>query len=121
MKKRPRSITFISWLFILVGSIGLINALLQFFSSTESTNPFEIPLIGLVGLLAFISGIFMLKSFNWARWLLVFYLIFHIAISFYHSILEVIIHSLLFILVAYFLFRKDAASYFNLRISQKHK
>ena len=119
--KRPRSITFISWLFIIVGSIGLVNALLKFFSSTEIINPFEIPIVGLVALLAIVSGIFMLRGFKWARWLLVFWLIFHVAISFYHSILEVIIHSLLFILIAYFLFRKETTEYFNLRKTEKNK
>ncbi len=115
MNKRPRSITFISWLFIIVGSIGVVNALFQFFSATELLNPFEIPLIGLVGLLAVISGIFMLRGFKWAKWLLVIWLIFHVAISFFHSFFEVIVQSLLFILIAYFLFRKDATDYFNLK------
>jgi hypothetical protein len=57
--------------------------------------------------------VFMLYGFNWARWLLVVWIGFHIILSALHSPLQLLVHSLLFAVVLYFLFRPQASAYFR--------
>ena len=113
MIKRPRSITYLSWLFIIVGILSLIGGFLELTDAHITQGFTEISLAAIIRILAIVSGVFMLKGFNWARWLLVVWLIFHVIYSFSHSIYEVLIHCLLLILVSYFLFRKDANIFFK--------
>jgi len=117
MAKRPLSLTVISWVFITIGGIALIRSLLPLVDPAAALriadHPYEIWLIPLIQLLSLISGVFMLLGFNWARWLLVVWIGYHIIISFLHSTLEVIVHSLLFGVILFFLFRPRATAYFR--------
>lgn len=117
MTRRPLSITLISWLFIAVGGIGLLagfTALLESTAPPRIAEPsFEFWLSQAVRFCAIVSGVFMLYGFNWARWLLVVWLGYHVILSVLHSPFELIVHSLLFAVVAYFLFRPEASAYFR--------
>jgi hypothetical protein len=111
MNKRPRSISVISWLFVATGGIGLA------YHATElkAWRPFEYDLVWvcLVRLLAILCGAFTLRGRNWARWLLVVWMGYHIILSAFHSLSELAVHTLLFSLIAYFLFRPQASAYFR--------
>jgi uncharacterized membrane protein len=111
MKKRPLSITIISWLFMAVGSIALVYHLAE----AIAQHRFEQGLVWVccVRLLAIVSGVFMLRGFNWARWLLIVWLAYHVVLSAFHSPMEVVVHGLLLGVVAYFLFRPSASAYFR--------
>ena len=116
MNKRPRSITIISWIFIALGSIALISGLLPFVNTTAAQRIAEFKahwMVHVSRILAFVSGVFMLYGFNWARWLLVVWLAFHVVIGALHSPFELLVHSLLFAVVLYFLFRTPASAYFR--------
>jgi hypothetical protein len=121
MDKRPRSITVISWIFIAVGGIALLSGLLPYFDATaahriaevKSQHPLEFWMIPIVRLVAVLCGVFMLCGFNWARWLLVVWLGWHVILSLLHSRFELLVHSLLFAVVLYFLFRPQASAYFR--------
>jgi len=108
---RPRSITIISWLFIAVGSVGVLYHVSEF----TTQRLFDYGLVGvcLVRLLAIASGAFMLRGFNWARWLLVVWMVYHVILSAFHSPLQVLVHAVIFGVVAYFLFRPEASAYFR--------
>ncbi|MBO0799214.1 MAG: hypothetical protein J2P31_10385 [Blastocatellia bacterium] len=117
MSKRPLSVTVISWIFIAVGGIALINSLLPLTDPSAAwriaDHPYVFWLIPLIEILAIGSGVFMLYRFNWARWLLVVWIGYHIILSVLHSALQVIVHSLLFAVVLYFLFRPETTTYFR--------
>jgi hypothetical protein len=121
MDKRPRSITVISWIFIAFGSIALLSGLLPYVDATaahriaevKSQHPFEFWMAPIVRLVAVLCGVFMLCGFNWARWILVVWLGWHIILSLLHSWFELLVHSLLFAVVLYFLFRSQASAYFR--------
>jgi hypothetical protein len=120
MNKRPRSITVISWVFIALGGIALLNRLLPLvddaaagrFPELRAERSFEYWPICLLHVLAIVCGMFMLYGFNWARWLLVVWIGYHVVLSIFHSPFELFVHSLLFAIILYFLFRPQASAYF---------
>lgn len=111
MKKRPLSVTIIGCIFIAAGVIGFAYHITEF----KIERPFElgIILVSLVRLLAILGGVFVLLGRNWARWLLPLWLAFHVILSLFHSWPELIMHCLLFVIVAYLLFRPKASAYFR--------
>jgi hypothetical protein len=117
MTKRPLSITVISWIFMAFGGIALSISLLPLVDSSAANriaeHRFEFWLSPIIQLLALISGVFMLYGFNWARWLLVVWVGYHIILSALHSPLELLVHTLLFAVVLYFIFRSQASAYFR--------
>lgn len=116
MSKRPRSITVISWLFITVGSISLLVGLLPNVNTTAAQRIVELKThwyVHLSRMLAIVSGVFMLYGFNWARWLLVVWLAFHVIVGALHSPVQLLTHSLFLAIGLYFLFRPAASAYFR--------
>jgi hypothetical protein len=117
MSKRPLSITVISWMFIALGGIALLINLIPLADSSApnriAEHPFEFWLAPVIQLLALISGVFMLYRFNWARWLLVVWIGYHIILSALHSPFELLVHGLLFVVILYFVFRSQASAYFR--------
>jgi formate hydrogenlyase subunit 3/multisubunit Na+/H+ antiporter MnhD subunit len=111
MHKRPHSVTVISGLFLAAGAVGLAYHITEF----NAKGPFQYDLVWvcLVRLLAIICAVFMLRAGNWARWLLVIWIAYHVILSAFHSLAQLMIHSLLLAVVAYFLFRPSASTYFR--------
>ena len=111
MKKRPLSITLISWLFLAAGVVGVAYHATEF----KAQRPFDYELIWVcfVRLLAILFGAFMLRGRNWARWGLIVWIAAHVVLSVFHSLFELIIHGLLFAVIACFLFRPQASAFFQ--------
>ena len=70
-------------------------------------------MVHLSRLAAVVAGVFMLYGRNWARWLLVIWIIFHIVLSALHSIFQLLLHALIFTVILYFLFRRESSAYFS--------
>lgn len=105
--RRPWPVTVFGILFILAGSVGFGYHLMQ--------RPFEsdVILISIIRLLAVLGGAFLLLGHNWARWLLLAWLAFHVVVSAFHSAQETSAHVVLLLLFAYFLFRPPSSTYFR--------
>lgn len=67
--------------------------------------------IELTELLAILAGAFMLLDHNWARWLALAWMAFHVAISF-PVLRQMAVHSIIFGVIAWLLFRPDVGRYF---------
>jgi hypothetical protein len=116
MHKRPRLITVISWLFIVLGTVSLLSSLLPYWNQTPAERIGELKahwIVHLARTVSIVCGVFMLYGFNWARWLLVIWIGFHIIISALHSPLQLVVHGLLFAVILYIVFRPDANIYFR--------
>jgi uncharacterized membrane protein HdeD (DUF308 family) len=103
--QRPRSITIISWLFIIFGAIALAHGL----------RPGELKshwYVHLSRFLQILAGVFMLYGRNWARRLLVAWIAFHIVVGALHSAALLLMHVVIFSVILFFVFRRDANSYF---------
>jgi hypothetical protein len=104
--KRPFGVTFLGWLFIAVGAVGVAYHVKDGFDRWSV-------LIAAVRIIAIIGGIFLLKGRNWARWLLLAWLAFHVFVGALHSPSNAISHFVLLAVIAYFLLTPPASSYFR--------
>jgi hypothetical protein len=111
IQKRPRSVTVIGVLFLIAGSVGLAYHATEF----KTGQPLQTDLFWIlfVRLLAVIGAIFLLRGANWARWLLVLWMAYHVALSVFHPLSQLLMHALLLVVIAYFLFRPSVSLYFR--------
>jgi hypothetical protein len=73
----------------------------------------ELVWIGLVRLLAIVFGVFMLRGSNWARWGLIVWMAYHVVLSAFHSMSDLVHHGVLFAVIAYSLLRPPVSAYFR--------
>lgn len=108
--QRPISVTIVGWFFIIVGLLSLA----YHFNQAKSLNPFPTDLIWmvLVNLLAIVGGVFILRGRQWARWLAIAWITFHVVLSL-HSVQKTVVHVLLLVAIAFLLFRRNASAYFR--------
>ena len=111
MNKPPVAVLLLSCLFIAVGVGSFVVHLTGF----KPHQPFlqELFWISLVNLAAVVAGIFMLRGRNWAAWLALAWMAFHVGLSFFHSRQELLVHCLFFVLIGWLLFRPGSRSYFH--------
>ncbi|MDP1677811.1 MAG: hypothetical protein Q8L88_13215 [Bacteroidota bacterium] len=111
MIKRPLSVTIVGWLFIAAGIVGVA------YHATELNihNPFSNDQAWVLfsRLLAIVGGAFTLRGANWARWLLLVWIAYHVYISFFHEFSQLATHAVLLAVISYFLLRPDAKKYFQ--------
>lgn len=108
---RPLSVTIIAGIYVIAGIGGIAAHAREF-------NPhhfFQLdPILPLtVRLLAIVAGIFMLRGQNWARWLAIVWIGYHVIWGSLQSLQAGIIHAVLFAVFAYLLFRAPANRYFR--------
>ncbi|HET9528332.1 MAG TPA: hypothetical protein VFO99_19305 [Pyrinomonadaceae bacterium] len=116
MKARPLSVTIISWLFMVFGSVALLSGLLPLTGANTAQLIAEFKthwMVHLSRLLQIAGGLFMLHGHNWARWLIVAWIVFHIVIGALHGWLQLLIHVVIFSVILFFLFRRNASEYFR--------
>lgn len=111
MKKRPISVTIIAILFIVVGVVSLAAHLSDF--DPRAPFPSDLVWASLVSVIAVIAGIWMLRGYDWARWLALLWMAFHVALSYFDPLRTLIIHGIFLIVLVYFLFRRPAREYFR--------
>jgi hypothetical protein len=101
---RPLPVTLIAWLYIVTGLAG----------SAAHLHGFESDIFWavLVNAIALVGGVWMLRRQNWARWLAIAWIAFHVILSVFHSPRELILHALFLVTIAFFLFRPRANAYF---------
>src|ERR1700728_3974681 len=105
--KRAIAVLFLSCLYIAVGTIGFVVNFPKLTALQQESIWIEF-----TELLALIAGAFMFRGRNWARWLALIWMAFHVAISF-PVVRQVVTHSIIFALIAGVLFRPDARRYFT--------
>jgi hypothetical protein len=111
VNKCPHAVTAIGLLFLMTGLLGLVYHASDF--RTQSPFQYDLVWVCLVRLLAVIGGVFLLRAHNWARWLLVIWMAYHVFLSALHSWSQVIVHALLLGVFVFFLFRPSASLYFR--------
>lgn len=111
MNERPYAVTVLSFAFLAVGVIGVAYHLTEF----KAWHPFQYDVLWvcLVRLMAGVCGAYMLRGRNWARWLALVWIAYHVILSGFHSLDELAVHSVLFASAAYVLLSRNARQYFR--------
>ena len=105
--KRPFPVTMLAWLFIVVGMVSTVFHLLK-----SSFDLWSVP-IALVGIIAVVGGVFLLRGAGWARWLSLIWLAFHVFVSALNSFSEALPHLVLLVVIGYILLGSPASEYFR--------
>jgi Trk-type K+ transport system membrane component len=116
MKNRPVPVIVVSALFIIAGGVGFVYHLKDF--SEPDAKLYEVLWIELVRLIAIVCGFLLLMSINWARWLAIAWLLFHVIISAFHSTTEMILHIAFLLLVGVLLYLPQTSAYFQKKNKQ---
>ena len=113
--RRPLSVLVLSCLYMAIGA-------LEFASHFPRALTFHSEDVWIEGteLLAVVAGVFMLRGHNWARWLALAWIAFHVAISF-PVVREIAIHSLFLAVIVWLLFQSGAQQYFASRSKDKRQ
>lgn len=106
--KRPVAVWVIACLYIVVGGVGFAYHMPELTSGHRDAVAIEI-----TELLAVVSGTFLLLRHNWARWLALAWILFHVAISFTDPVSKLGAHVVFSILIAWALFRPSTAQWFH--------
>jgi hypothetical protein len=111
MIKRPIPVTIVGLLFILVGVVTTALRILEF----RVHPPTQLMAVGVcaVGVLAVVAGLYLLQGQNWARWLALLWMAFHVAISIFEPVGKLVFHAALFVFFAYILLGREAREYFG--------
>jgi len=111
MNRRSLPVTIIACVYILAGAVGFARHLIEF--SAQRRFPYDIVWAELVSVIAIVAGVYMLRRHNWARWLALAWMAFHVVLSAFHTLPEFAIHCLFCVILVYFLFRPAATRYFR--------
>jgi hypothetical protein len=101
---RDLPVLIVAWIFIAAGAVGLVYHSRDVDPRRLGDPDVLAPLI--VRLLAVAGGVFLLLGHNWARWLLVVWLGYHVVLSAFHSSFEFVFHAVLLVVVSWVLFHE---------------
>lgn len=111
MAQRPVYVTIIAWVYIVMGAVGFVYHFPDF--QTRPALAFDTLWIEMVRLAAVVCGVYLLFGRNWARWLALAWMAFHVVVSAFHTLPEMAMHAVFLAVLAYLLTRPTAVSYFR--------
>ncbi len=117
-KKRPLAVILVALLYMAVGGIGFVSHLVDFIQRHDFG--YDTWLVELTEALAVLAGIFLLRGANWARWLAIAWMAFHVVLSAFNSFSQAAVHAVFLALIAFALFAgAQASTYFRPAASGK--
>ena len=111
MNKRPIYVTVLGYVLIAAGAVGIAYHFMEF----KSTPASEYLLIFVVRLIAIAAGINLLRGKDWARWLSIAWIAFHLVISIFHTKEGIAVHAVVLVVFAVLLYLPAANRYFRAR------
>ena len=109
MKTRPLIVTLLGWMLIVVGA-GQFVLHAEKIRLPAHAGDLGVPLFELVILAA---GAALLRGSNWARWLALAWIGFHVVISSLNSVLAGVLHGVFFAVFAWLMFRPEVNAWFS--------
>ena len=106
--RRPLAVLIVAGAYLAVGILGFIAHFHDLLAS-----PSEGVWIELTELVAAFTGVFLLRGRNWARWLAVGWIAFHVGLSAFDSMRLVAVHAVMAALIVWLLFRPDSRRWFR--------
>lgn len=112
-KSTPFPILIIGWLFVVLGGLRIIAGF--WISSLFAGGYLRSDDVWVImsGVVALAGGILVLRGIGLGRWMIMAWLVFHVVLSWLHSVSELIIHAALLAVIGYFLLRPQTSAYFR--------
>jgi hypothetical protein len=111
MKNVLLPVIIISVLFVIAGCTGFIYHFKEFFDPNAIL--YETLWIQFIRILAIVCGVLLFFSINWARWLAIAWLLFHIIISAFNSKSEMVVHIAFLVVVVVLLYLPKSSAFFQ--------
>lgn len=111
MKKRPVPVIIVAVLFILAGCKGFVYHFKDI--ADVSISVYESTWVLVLRILAIVCGILLLYRINWARWLAIAWLAYHVVIGAFNSKEQMITHIVFLAGVTILLFLPASTAYFK--------
>ena len=108
MKKLPIAVMIVVAVYLLIGVAGFIYHFHELTAGHRDAIGIE-----LTELLAVVSAVGLWFRQNWARWLALAWVVFHVGLSLFHPLPELLIHAALCALIAWLLFRPATGTWFK--------
>src|SRR6478672_13772518 len=112
MRKRPWPVVVVCVMFLLAGSVGFLYHLPEVFTSGDQL--FEVIWVEVVRLIAIVCAVLLWRGVNWARWLALSWLVYHVYIGSKHSSGEAITHVVLLIVVGVLIYLPRSSVFFRI-------
>lgn len=120
MTRRPVAVTVIGWLFLVMGAATFVGGFFPLVRSmrgegraTPAQEWRDFAMATGLHVLAIVAGAGLLGRRNWARWLTLGWMGCHVVLSFWHSASQVIVHGVMLVVLAFFLFRPTVTAWFS--------
>jgi hypothetical protein len=111
MKKRPLFIVITAFIFIITDFISIAYHAYEYFE--PNSIKFELVWTLIIRVLAIVCGLLLLGRVNWAGWLAIVWLAYHVDLSLFHSASETIIHVVLLAIVSFLLIYAEVIGLFQ--------
>jgi hypothetical protein len=111
MNKRPIYVTLLGYVLIVAGAVGIAYHFTEF----KSTPSSEYLLVLGARFIAIVGGVFLLRGKDWARWLAIAWIAFHLVISIVHTKQAILVHAVVLVGFCVLLFLPAANRYFRAR------
>ena len=111
LQPRPLIVTVIGWLFVVFGSAGAIATFVGLVRDHAPTSNMDL-LILTIRILGAIGGAFLLLGRNWARWLLIGWMAYHVVIGTLHGPFQFLVHAAFLVGLCFALFRPAVSAWF---------
>jgi len=108
--RRPVAVTVVGWLYLLAGAAGLIGHARGLWAGGRIAT--DMVAAEATEALAVLAGFYLLRGRDWARWLALGWIAFHVAISLQDP-LKLAAHSVFLAGIAWGLLQRPASEYFR--------
>jgi hypothetical protein len=108
-RERPRLVSLLGWMLIALGAAECVYLLTKIHRPVHGAD-LGVPLFELI---VAVSGVFLLRGCDWARWLAVAWVGFHVVVGSLHSWPRGIVHGGIFLLFAWMMFRPEINAWFR--------
>lgn len=112
MRNRPWPVVIVCILFLVAGGVGFVYHLPEVFTSGDQL--YDSVWVEFVRLLAIVCAVLLWRRVNWARWLALAWVGYHVYVSSKHSMSEVITHIVVLIGVAVLLYLPRSSAFFRM-------
>lgn len=108
LARRPIPVLIVAGAYLTVGIIGFVAHFHDLLAVAS-----EGVWIELTELLAVVAGVFLLARRNWARWLAIAWIAFHVGLSLFGDARELLAHAIIAALISWLLFRPSTTRWFR--------